>query len=42
MKTLLKSQEEGVSEQALLEQEFGQLLETTFRLECELEMMLER
>jgi len=29
----------GLSEQALLEQEFGQLLETTLRLECELEEM---
>jgi hypothetical protein len=27
----------SLSEQALLEQEFGRLLETTLRLECELE-----
>jgi len=30
---------ESLSEQALLEQEFGKLLETTLRLECELEEM---
>ena len=28
---------EGLSEQALLEREFGQLLEMTLRLECEVE-----
>lgn len=28
---------ESLSEQALLELEFGRLLETTLRLECELE-----
>ena len=28
---------EGLSEQALLEREFGRLLETTLRLECEVE-----
>jgi len=29
--------QEGLSEQALLEQEFGRLLETTLRLELEVE-----
>ncbi len=39
METMLETPESGpsVSEQAVLEQEFGELLQTTLRLEYELE-----
>ena len=48
METLLKKQAEvsiemsGLSEQALVEQELGQLFETTLRLELELKAAVKR